>query len=195
MIDHEKDFLENLPNHQIEIRNRCFHPSNNYVAFEDSEVRQSITRRFEIQVEKYPDNLAVKSNGSVHNYQELNYLANQIGRHILLVCGERKEPIALLLESGVSVIAAMFGVLKTNKFYVPLDPLFPNQRIKYMMEDSSARVLITDNQNLALAQELAEDKNIIIINIEQDIDVNTPGLPFSTISPSPLIISTTLPGT
>jgi len=53
------------------------------------------------------------------------------------------------------MIAAVLGVLKAGYFYVPLDPAYPLPRLAYMLEDSQAVLLITDNQHLHLVHELA----------------------------------------
>ena len=54
-------------------------------------------------------------------YFELNKVANQIARSILARRGQGSEPIALLFEHGIEVVAAILGVLKAGKFYVAMD--------------------------------------------------------------------------
>src|SRR5262245_36694974 len=69
--------------------------------------------------------------------------------------GAGEEPIALLFEQGAPVIAAILGVLKAGKIYVPLDSSYPRTRTAYMLEDSGAPLLVTSTTNLPLARELA----------------------------------------
>ena len=78
----------------------------------------------------------------------------------------RDKPIAILLEQGPQIIAAMLGVLKAGHFYVPLDPAYPLPRLTYMLEDSQAVLLITNNQHLHLAHELAPSGSHVL-NIDQ----------------------------
>ncbi|HAJ62421.1 MAG TPA: acyl-CoA synthetase, partial [Cyanobacteria bacterium UBA8543] len=73
---------------------------------------------------------------------------------------------ALLLASDAPLIAAMLGVLKTGKFYVPLDPSQPQTRIGYILADSQSRLVITNNQYLNLANQLVPD-GVSILNLDE----------------------------
>jgi len=99
--------------------------TNPFVEFRKEEVEQSIPARFERQVDQYPERRAVKAGTHQLTYAELNRAANGIGRAILASRGAGEEPVALLLEHGASLIAAILGVLKAGKIYVPLDPSYP----------------------------------------------------------------------
>lgn len=61
------------------------------------------------------------------------------------------------------MIIAILGALKAGKIYVPLAPSLPLSRITYMLEDSQAGLVVTDEKNLALAQKLARDKQLLNI--------------------------------
>ncbi|MGB5133989.1 MAG: non-ribosomal peptide synthetase [Prochlorococcaceae cyanobacterium] len=122
--------------------------------FDKSETEQSIPERFEKQVSSYPDKLAVKSQTDQLTYRELNCLANRISRAILARCAQKNEPIALLLNQGIEMIAAIIGVLKACKFYLPLDPFYPKARLSTMIEDAQPRLIVTNHHNLSLANEL-----------------------------------------
>ncbi len=120
---------------------------------ETDEAEQSIPNRFEKIVRNYPDRLAVKMGDRSLTYDELNQLANRIAHAILARRGPGSEPIALLFEHGIDVIAAIFGVLKTGKFYIAIDPSFPRERIAYLCEDSQASLIVTNERNFALANQ------------------------------------------
>ena len=64
--------------------------------------------------------------------------------------------MALLFDHGVPFIAAILGVLKAGKFYVPLDPSYPLARLRYMVEDSQSALLLTSNKDLTLASQLVQ---------------------------------------
>jgi non-ribosomal peptide synthetase component F len=70
---------------------------------------QSIPARFEQQVERYPAHLAVKSHSDTLTYAALNHTANRVAHAILARRGLGAEPIALLLEPGAPVLAAILG--------------------------------------------------------------------------------------
>ena len=143
-----------LPLQQKAIRDKCFHRTGTFIKFDEEEREQAISDRFEHQVLKYPDRLALKIKTHELTYAELNKTSNQIAHAILAQQGTGEERIALLLQPGAPVVAAILGVLKAGKCYVPLDPSHPLARTGHIVRESQATLILTDNQNLPLASEL-----------------------------------------
>ena len=112
-----------LPPEQQAIRAKCFHPTGTFIEFKKEDIEQSIPDRFEEEVDRYPNRLAVKTGSEQLTYDELNKAANQVAQAILAQMGAENEPIALLFEHGVPAITAILGVLKAGKIYVPLEGL------------------------------------------------------------------------
>ena len=98
-------------------------PRNPFIAFSGQAIEQSIGSRFREQATRYPDNAAVKTKNEQWTYTQLERLSNRVANAILALRGESEERIALFFRHGASMIAAMLGVLKAGKTYVPLDPL------------------------------------------------------------------------
>ena len=67
----------------------------------------------------------------------------------------------------------MFGVLKCGNAYVPLDPVYPRERLAYFLRDSGATVVLTDRANLALAEELAGRYGVQVIPVAE-LSTETP---------------------
>jgi amino acid adenylation domain-containing protein len=124
--------------------------------FTKGEIEQSIADRFEKQVEKYPDKIAVECDQKKLTYTELNQSANRIARAILARMGRGAEAVALFLDSRVLSIAAILGVLKSGKFYLPLEPSYPPLRNRALLGDSRSRCILTESSVEALAQELTD---------------------------------------
>jgi amino acid adenylation domain-containing protein len=137
---------------QQAIRAKCLHPTGTFSAFAPEAIEQSIPDRFEHMVARHPERPAVKTGNLALTYAGLNQMANRVARAILARCGEGAEPVALLLAQGAPNIAAILGVLKAGKFYVPLDPMYPPARLSYMLEDSQAHLIVTDAQHLPVAE-------------------------------------------
>jgi len=80
-----------------------------------------------------------------------------------------QSTVALLFDHGINMIPAVFGTLKTGSIYVPLDPNYPKDRLKYMLSDSKAVLLVTDNKNIELAKSIAEEvsSSITIVNVDK----------------------------
>ena len=157
-----------LPPEQQAIRDKCFHPSGTFVEFPIEDVETSIPARFEKIVRMYPDRLAVKMGESL-TYDELNRYANRIAHAILEKRGLGSEPIALFFEKSIELVAAILGVLKAGKFYIVLDPSFPSERLHFLLDDSGAKLVITDQPNLAIALKLiGEDQALITTAIDDE---------------------------
>lgn len=155
-----------LPTEQQVIWNRCFHPTGKFVEFRKEETEQSIPDRFEEQVRRHPDRLAVRSKSHQSTYRELNQEANRVARAMLARRQNGQEPIALLLEQGEPLLAPMLGVLKAGKIFVPLDPGYPPGRTRYMLEDTRAGMVLTNNRNLSLATELVGN-GVQLLNVDE----------------------------
>ena len=142
------------------------------------EVEPSLADRFEKIASQYPYRLAVKMATRVFTYHELNGAANRIARAILNRRGPGSEPIALLLEQGIDIIAAIFGVLKAGKFYVAIDPSSPSERAGYILTDTQAGLIVTNQRNAELAQAHTHGR-CVSLNIEQLDDFRSDNLGLS----------------
>jgi hypothetical protein len=99
--------------------------------------------------------LAVDADGIVLTYSDLDRRANQLARH-LLGCGARPgDRIALLFDQPSSAYTAMLAVLKIGAAYVPLDPGFPPDRLKYIVEDADVAVVLSLSHLKDLLPEVA----------------------------------------
>jgi amino acid adenylation domain-containing protein len=159
-------------------RSQCFHPNGNFVEFTREEIGQSIPERFEKIVRQYPDRLAIKTRNHSLTYRELNRHANRLARRVLDNRGPASEPVPLLMEQDAPVIAAMLGILKAGKFYVPLDPSLPHLRMQSILEDLHTTYLVTNRKNAALANSVT-GAALNLVNIDElDSSINDdPGIP------------------
>ncbi|MGH7766081.1 MAG: AMP-binding protein [Candidatus Binatia bacterium] len=108
---------------------------------------ESLSDRFEKMVRMGPDRSAVKAGDRCFTYDQLNRKANRIARAILERRGPGSELVALQFEHGVDVVAAIFGALKAGKSCVALDPSLPHERTAYIVADSQARLIVTNDRN------------------------------------------------
>ena len=141
-------------------------PTNSFVEFKKEETERSIPERFEQQVRRYPDRLAVSSLRHQLTYEAFNRAANRLARAILARRGEGQEPIALLFDHDAPLLIAMLAVLKAGKIYVPLDPSYPRARTAYMLEDAGAVLVVTENRMLGLASEMASEASQLL-NVDE----------------------------
>ena len=151
--------------------------------FKKEEIEQSIPDRFEQMARLYPDRLAVttKARSRGLTYEEVNKAANRIARALLDTCGERNEPVPILVEEDEGAIAAILGVLKAGKIYVPLDPSLSEQRIISILDDCQASCIITDSAQQPVARSLwgQHSKLISVDELDRRISGTDPGLAIS----------------
>ena len=138
--------------------------------FPADEIEQSIAQRFEKQVVAYPDRVAIRSGDRTITYAELNAEANRLARAILRSGGEG-ERVVLLFEQGAQVIAAVLAVLKAGKTYVPLDPSSPPARLRGVLEDAEASLVLTNRRHLPVAEQVAAAGPLPVL----DADAVAPG--------------------
>ena len=145
-----------LPLQQQAIRDKCFHPTGTFIYFNIDEIEQSIPDRFEQQVRLYSDRLAVKTRDHQLTYNELNKAANRLARSIKGLIGAAQQSIALLLGNDPQIPAAVLGVLKTRNTLVLLDPEWPQERTVSILEDSNARLILTNNEYFQQAEDAVQ---------------------------------------
>ena len=105
----------------------------------------TIVELFEAQAERSADRVAVTAPDAELTYRELNALANRIAHGLRSQYGvEPGDRVAVLMEPSASSIAALLGVLKAGATYVPLDPIYPQERLAFILADSKPRVLLSE---------------------------------------------------
>jgi len=138
-------------------------------AFLKEETEQSIQNRFEQQVTKFPLRVAIKGKGVEISYAALNQAANRIARAVIAESEHEGDRIALLFRHDAAALAAMLGILKSGRVYVPLDPSYPIDRIRDILEDSQVALIVANEITFTLAEELAHSK-FRVLNIDE-IDI------------------------
>ncbi len=112
---------------------------------------------FEAQVERTPDATAVIFEDAALTYRELNARANQLAYRLRESGVAADDRVGIFLERSLEMVVAVLGVLKSGAAYVPMDPIYPPQRIQMMIEDSQMRVLVSQQSLLdALPEHHAE---------------------------------------
>nr|WP_277344895.1 non-ribosomal peptide synthetase [Paenibacillus thiaminolyticus] len=106
---------------------------------------KTIHQLVEEQAERTPDRAAVVYEGSQLTYRELNTKANQLARTLRAEGVRPDQPVGLLAERSLEMIVGMLAIMKAGGAYVPMDPEYPEERIGYMLEDSGAKLLLTQS--------------------------------------------------
>ncbi len=105
-----------------------------------------IHQLFEEQVERTPNAVAVVFEGQELTYRELNEQANRLAGHLRNLGVERETLVAICVERSLEMVVGLLGILKAGGAYVPLDPAYPEQRLAFMLQDTEAPVLLTQER-------------------------------------------------
>jgi amino acid adenylation domain-containing protein len=100
-------------------------------------------RLFEAAAARFANATAVSFKGSAVGYVALNAQANRLARALKAAGAGRGAAVAVCVQRSPLLLTSLLAVLKSGSAYVPLDPEFPPERLKYMLSDSGVRVLIT----------------------------------------------------
>ncbi|MCB1053890.1 MAG: amino acid adenylation domain-containing protein, partial [Acidobacteria bacterium] len=111
----------------------------------------------ELQAARTPDAVALRFEGETLSYRGLLARARAVAGHLAAAGAGPEERVAVCLDRGFELPVALLGVLLTGGVYVPLDPRLPVERLRFMLADSGARWLLTENAWSTVAETLAEE--------------------------------------
>ncbi len=101
---------------------------------------------FQKQAKKSPESVAVRFGSESLTYAELNARSNRLAHYLREQGVTAESLVGLYLDRSLEMMVALLGVLKAGAAYVPLDPAFPRERIRFIVEDSGVTTLMTQSQ-------------------------------------------------
>lgn len=104
---------------------------------------------FEERAAKTPQQIAVEFEGQPLTYAELNQQANQLACYLIDKGVKPDVLVAICVERSLEMVVGLLGILKAGGAYVPIDPAYPPKRQAFMLEDSGAALLLTQESLLA----------------------------------------------
>jgi len=111
---------------------------------------QCLHELFEAQVERTPDAVAVVFEGSTLTYRELNRRANQLAHRLREMGAAQDALVGLFVERSLELVVGMLGILKAGAAYLPLDPVYPKERLAYILDDAQPKIILTEQRLLDL---------------------------------------------
>ena len=133
---------------------------------------------FQEQVRRTPDAEAILADSRRLTYGELDTLSSGLACYLrdeLEV--EEEQPVGVMLDRSLENVAGLLGILKAGGAYLPLDPAYPEERLRYMLEDSGCRVVLTDGEYAPVARSAGVRQ---VVDVEdEEIGWKTAPLPVS----------------
>ncbi|OCQ21025.1 hypothetical protein A7985_14675 [Pseudoalteromonas luteoviolacea] len=132
---------------------------------------------FEEQASITPDDIALVYEQQSLSYAQLNAQANRLAYKIKAVytaqTGNEMHPetlVGLYLDKSIEMIVSMLAVLKAGGAYVPIAPKYPNNRTRYILEDTSASIVLTQENHLSTIRGMCGERSDSIELIAVDCD-------------------------
>jgi amino acid adenylation domain-containing protein len=119
-----------------------------------------------------------RGRGSVQTltYDELNRRANRLAHALRAQGVEIGQRVALCVERGPELLVGFLGILKAGGVYVPLNPVYPQERLAYILADVQPKVVLTQARLAVLLPEL--DVPVLLLDADwQEIALNSPTNP------------------
>src|ERR1017187_8684075 len=92
----------------------------------------SVQERFAQVMARTPDAIAVSSPAEAVTYAELDERANRIARRLLGLSVRPEDPVRVLQERSVEMVASILAIVKAGALYLPLHSAYPQQRLQWI---------------------------------------------------------------
>lgn len=109
---------------------------------------------FEAQVVKTPQVTALECSGTSLTYLALNRRANRLAHKIRKLNLPAEARIGLFVERNITLIVALLGILKSGACFVPIETTFPEERIRYMLQETGVSLLLTESRFISQVEVL-----------------------------------------
>ena len=152
---YSKTFMENLLNYYTNIINKVIENTDIQIAKIsmltevpyiypqlDYPKKLRIIDLFEKQVYETPDKTALVFGDESYTYKELEVKVNRLANHLRTL--GKNRVIGVMLNRSSELIISILAILKSGAGYLPIDPTYPEDRIKYIIEDSEIRIILTE---------------------------------------------------
>ena len=105
-----------------------------------------IYKLFEEQVDKAPDAIALMFNDKSMTYKELDIKANKVANFLIQRGVKTDELVGILMNRSFEMVIAIYGIIKSGAAYVPIDPEYPLERIKYINNNANMSFIFTQTE-------------------------------------------------
>jgi amino acid adenylation domain-containing protein len=123
------------------------------------EQEKCLHERIAEQAGKTPDKVAIVDGAVEVTYAELNRRANQVAGYLRELGVRPEQLVGVCMRRKAAMVWAMLGVWKAGGGYVPLDPEYPKERLRLMLEDSQAAVVLSEE---ALRERMAGSSAVVV---------------------------------
>ena len=110
----------------------------------------SLVELFELQVNKTPDNIALRDEEKQLSYLQLDLRVNQLAQLIRAKGVQTGDLVGVYMTRSIDMVVALYATLKAGAAYVPLDPTYPLARVHFILQETAIDLVLSQT-NLATA--------------------------------------------
>ena len=118
---------------------------------------------------KSPDNALVSYMDVSYSFGESAFIADKIAKELIGLGVEPQDCVSFLVERSPLYMFCVLGILSVGGIYVPLEDDLPDERIRFMLNDTESRFLIVSDETYERAKALA-DENAVLLNISKILE-------------------------
>ncbi|MEU1805438.1 non-ribosomal peptide synthase/polyketide synthase [Streptomyces sp. NPDC019937] len=123
----------------------------------------SVADLFAAQVRRTPDAPALDGDGGPVSYRELDARANRLAHRLIGLGTGPERPVTVLMDRSVELVVAQLAIVKAGGVYVPLDTRAPEDRLRVVLAEATADVLLTDRAWKRTAAALGHDGRTLLV--------------------------------
>ena len=123
---------------------------------------------FEAQAARTPQAFAIEGPDETRTYDQVERQSNRLAHALRARGASPEDKVAILLERSPDAVVAMLGVMKSGAAYLPLDAEDPEERLRFVVEDSGARWILTRRTNEAIAGDLQGVEVLCLDDLENE---------------------------
>lgn len=139
------------------------------VAFSREDTQQSIASRFRQVLRRVPDRPAIRDDGRVHTYAELDHWSGRIAAALRRHWDGDQPTVGILLPHDATALVGLLGVAKSGAIYAPLDVAWPEAHLDELLCDAQATTVLTDQQGAGVLHQLPAWRGRIL-SIDEALD-------------------------
>lgn len=158
--------------------------------FNDTYLKYDTTKTvvdyFEEQVKKTPDNVALVCENKTLTYRELNEKANSLAYYLRENGIKNNDIVGVMVNRSFEMIISLLAVLKSGGAYIPIDPEYPEERISYMLDNSSCPILISKKSLEAKIKKIKFPNKVVFSDLTENLYSNITDNPEKISKPNDL---------
>ncbi|WPV65668.1 non-ribosomal peptide synthetase [Chitinophaga sp. LS1] len=151
---------------------------------------RTVLAMFHEQVKRVPEQVAVVCGDAAITYAELDSKSNRIANFLLRAGIGQEERVVISAAKSVELVMGIVGILKAGGVFVPVDPSFPPERIRYIIEDTGARMVIAEE---AMQQAIGPISGLTFLQPGADLVAGFDVPPVASADAAPVVATDVVP--